>query len=92
MNKSSYKDPNAVLDYVFDWEAWLGESDTIVSAEVEADDGLVVDSSSVAADGKSVTVWLSGGTAGASYDVVCHVVTADGREEDRTWQFRVKER
>ena len=83
------KDPSAVLDYVWDWSAWLA-GDTITSHTVTAADGITVDSSTVA-DG-AVTVWLSGGTARQTYEVTCQIVTAGGRTDDRTSRFHVTER
>lgn len=32
MADSYIKDPNAVLDYQWDWSAWLPDDDTIASA------------------------------------------------------------
>ena len=40
----------------------------------------------------ATTVWLSGGVAGQSYSVVNHIVTAAGREEDRTIKIMCLER
>ncbi len=89
MADSYIKDPDAVLDYQWDWTAWLPDDDTIASATVTADTGLTVDSSTDTAT--TVTAWLSGGTAGQSYGVTCHVVTADGREDDRTITILVRQ-
>ena len=89
MPRSFVKDPNAVLDYEWDWSAWLG-TDTIASHTVTAATGLTVDSST--ATSTAVTAWLSGGSVGASYAVTCHVVTAAGREDDRTVTVTVMER
>ena len=89
MARSFVKDPNAVLDYEWDWSAWLG-TDTIASHTVTAATGLTVDSST--ATSTAVTAWLSGGSVGASYAVTCHVVTAAGREDDRTVTITVQER
>lgn len=83
------KDPDAVLDYEWDWSAWLG-ADTIADHTVVAAAGLTVDSST--ATSTAVTAWLSGGSVGASYLVTCHVVTAAGREDDRSLQIVVEER
>lgn len=83
------KDPSAVLDYVWDWSAWLA-GDTITSHTVTAADGITVDSSTVA--GGAVTVWLSGGTARQTYEVTCRIVTAGGRTDERTSRFYVTER
>lgn len=90
MAKIVQKDPNAVLDYVFDWSGWLPEGDQILTATVTAPTGLVVDS--VITTTTKVTAWLSGGTAGSRYDVVCHITTADLRTEDRTLRVEVRQR
>jgi len=89
MARSFVKDPDAVLDYEWDWSAWLG-TDTIASHTVTAATGLTVDSST--ATSTAVTAWLSGGSVGMSYAVTCHVVTAAGREDDRTVTVTVMER
>lgn len=95
------KDPNAVLDYHVCWQDWLA-GDTIASAAWTVPVGLTKDSQSinsgaVTIDGTShpansvATVWLSGGTAGQEYSVVCRVTTAAGRINDRTFRVRMVE-
>jgi hypothetical protein len=85
-----YKDPDAVLDYAFDWaDEWL-EDDTIASYSINVPTGITVDSDSDTAG--VVTVWLSGGTAGESYTVTCRVVTDAGRTDDKSMHFNVIER
>jgi hypothetical protein len=75
------KDPASLLDYVWNWAPWLEpDSDTISSYEVVAAPGITVDSDST--DGKKVTVWLEGGTLGASYDVT----------DERTNTFTIRNR
>jgi hypothetical protein len=97
------KDPNAVLDYKFDWAAltnqtgdsnWLQDGETIVSETMTVATGLTLDSGVISDSGTSVTVWLSGGTAGTAYNVTCHIVTSNvpAREDDRTIQIRCAER
>jgi hypothetical protein len=89
--KEFIKDPDAVLDYRFDWSAWLAvDGDTISSHVVTASDGLVVDGSSEA-DG-SVTVWVSGGTPKQSHTLACRVTTLAGRTDERTAVIFIKER
>jgi hypothetical protein len=84
------KDPDAVLDYAFDWaDEWL-EDDTIASYSIIPSTGITVDSDSDSAG--IVTVWLSGGTAGESYTVTCRVVTVANRTEDGSMVFRVIEK
>lgn len=89
MADSYIKDPDAVLDYQWDWATWLPTGDTIASATVTSDIGLTVDSASNTAT--VVTAWLSGGTVGESYDVTCRVVTADGRTDDRTITLLIRQ-
>ena len=87
----SYRqDPDAVLDYTFNWSDWLDGSDELASHTIDAEDGITVDSSSHTAT--AVTVWLSGGTVGEDYSVTCHITTNDGRADDRTMTLRVRER
>ena len=97
------KDPNATLDYLFNWGDWLVPGDTIVSKVVTADAGLTVSSSAIVAgtdrDGVSVPsgavlVWITGGTLGAEYKVVCNVTTASAppRIDDRTMTFVIQQR
>lgn len=86
------KDPQATLDYRFDWSRWLQAGDIIVDHEVQVDAGLTKVSSSVDPDGDGVTFWVSGGTAGVSYGVVCHIETTGGRVDERTMDILVEER
>jgi hypothetical protein len=82
------KDPNAVLDYSWNWGTWLG-SDTIASYVIEVD-GVTLDSDSRAT--AVITAWLSGGTAGETATATCRVTTAAGRTDDRTLYLDVDER
>jgi hypothetical protein len=84
-----YKDPDAKLDYGFDWATWLG-SDTISSSSWTVDAGLTQVSDTN--DTTTTTVWLEGGTVGVSYKAVNRIVTVGGREEDRTLWIVVQER
>jgi hypothetical protein len=82
-------DPNAVLDYAFDWSGWLAEDETIATFEVLTGDDITVDSS-YESDGK-VTVWLSGASA-RNVPVTCRITTTDGRTDDRTLTLVVADR
>lgn len=95
------KDPDAVLDYVFDWKAntngsdtsvadWLASGETISSYTVTVSAGLTKDSDSQAS-GK-VTVWLSGGTNGSDYTMACKITTSAGRIDERTVKVAVRTR
>jgi hypothetical protein len=86
------KDPDAVVDYKFDWSAWLAEGESIVTRSVTASTGLTVDSSSITDTGTSVTVWLSGGSAGSDYTVACKIVTSAARTDERTMTIQCRDR
>jgi len=90
------KDPEATLDYTFNWTDWLARSsnDTIVTALVTATDGLTIVSSAVIDGGRKVQAFISGGTAGTTYKVTCHITTTltpTARIEDRVIYIKVKQ-
>lgn len=89
LTKGFTKDPQAVLDYVWDWSAWLG-SDVITDHTVTAPEGITVDSSSHT--DTAVTAWISGGSHRRSYVVTCHITTLGGRADDRSVVFQVQSR
>lgn len=79
------KDPAAKLDYAVDWTAWLQASETITTSTWTAPAGLTkMSSPAESVVGGKATVWLQGGTVGQSYAVVNHIVTNQGREDERT--------
>lgn len=84
------KDPDDVLDYSFDWSAWLSASETISTLVIEASPGITVDSNS--SSSTVSTAWLSGGTAGFPYTVTHRITTNQGRTVDRTMTIRVQPR
>lgn len=90
--KDFRKDPAARLDYLFDWQDWLAEGETIdpdLSTVVVAPIGLTVTQD--VAD-ESVRVWASGGTVNAGYVVVCHIETSQGRKDERSIRIYVMDR
>ena len=92
MEKPILKDPNAVLDYGFNWLAlgWLATGETISSHVVTVEAGLTKDSYSESAG--IVTFWLSGGTAGVQYLVSCLITTSLGRTDERSRMIMVEDR
>ena len=87
--KTFVKDPDAVLDYVWDWTDWLGE-DTIESFVVTVPEPLALDDKSEV--NGIVTAWISGGVVNKAYVGECRIVTVDGRTEDRSAIFTMQER
>lgn len=88
-NQVFVKDPEAVLDYLFDWSDWL-VTDTITTSTMAAETGITIDDDDN--DDTTATVWLSGGTAGEDYRVTNTIVTMGGRTDERTIIARVRER
>jgi len=97
------KDPDAVVDYLFDFAPltngrdlngsdWLASGETISTHTIEATTGITVDSSSITDTNTSVTVWLSGGTAGTTYTVTCRITTSASRTEDRSMSILCAEK
>ncbi len=85
------KDSREVLDYVFDWTAYLADAgDTIVSKAVTADVGLTLDSSAII--GSMVSAFVSGGSTGTTYKLLCQIVTAGGRTADRSIFIKIADR
>lgn len=82
------KDPDDVLDYEVDWEAWL-DGDVIDTSTWAIETGTAeVESSSVTGD--VAKVWLSGGTLGEVCFVRNRIVTLAGRTADQVVKLRIK--
>ena len=92
------KDPQAVLDYIYDWSAWLaGIFDTIVSATFPvANGGTTVNSFDIIniapGSANGVRAWIGGGTLDEIAEVTCRITTQGGRTEERTLRLKIRER
>jgi len=84
-----YKDPNAYLDYAFDWLDWL-DGDIITSAGWAVDAGLTQVSATNTIS--TTTIWLSGGNVENTYKVKNSIITSAGRRDDRTFLVRIEEK
>lgn len=101
------KDPGAVLDYIWDWKAatngtdgadgdWLEAGETIsthtITITPAGTGALTKDSSSITGVNTSVTAMLSSGADGVDYTVTCHIVTNQGRTDERSIVVQVRNR
>ncbi len=84
------QDIAAMLDYTFDWTAYLDTTETILTAIEAVDTGITLGTSTVSTDGKSVTFWISGGALGTSYRVDCLITTSAGRSDSRSLYITVE--
>jgi uncharacterized phiE125 gp8 family phage protein len=75
------KAPGAVLDFAFDFSAFLQDGETISSKTVSAT-GVTVDSSAIA--GSQVQLWLSAGMLGTPGIITCSITTSANRTEVET--------
>lgn len=86
-------DPEAVLDYSFDWNSWLSAEEKISSYEIEATDPLVV-SSTLQTEG-FCSAWIAVNplaTVPACGRVTCTITTTYGRTDARSMQLEVQDR
>ena len=86
------KDPDAILDYTWDWSAYLADiSDEIASYEIIVEVGLTVVSHTQPTPEK-ITAFISGGEAGSTYVATCRIVTEEGRTDDRSIYLKCVDR
>lgn len=77
------KDPDARLDYRFDFVDFLETGETITDQVVVAS-GCTVESFGTVDNGTAVVAWISGGTLGTVVHATCHITTSAGRQNDGT--------
>ena len=88
--------PTAVLDYLIDWAQWLASppaapGDTITSHTFTPDTGITVVDLGINNAATGVTLRVSGGTIGVTYNIVSAITTAGGRTDERTFAFLIRE-
>ena len=85
------KDPNAHIDYPFDWSAWLADVEDTLNpagciALINGEDSDLI--TNVDPD----AVWVEGGTVGETLQLTCRINTTGGRTDDRSVWLKIKER
>jgi hypothetical protein len=87
--KTFVKDPDANLDYGFDWELWL-DGDTISTSNWTVESPLVatLESSSNTITG----LFIAGGDHGSDYLVTNRITTNGGLTDDRSFQLKIRNR
>lgn len=90
-NLPSYtKDPDAVLDYHWNWKPYLSDGEIINTSTFFVSPGILV--GVTASTTTDTTLWLSGGQIGKVYRCTNRIVTNQGRTEDRSINVRVRDR
>lgn len=85
------KDPDEVLDYVYDYADELDDGDTISTSALTVDKGHVTISSSTNTT-TAVTVWFAGGQAGEICEITNRIVTTGARTIERTARLIIRRR
>ncbi len=87
-----FKDPDSTLDYTFDWNDWLDDGQTILSANATPEpNGVTKDQPEQISNGL-VTVRVSGGLVGNVHGLTCRITTNNGQVDERTIYFEIIER
>lgn len=88
------KDPEAILDYQFDWRQWMQPDEVIVGNPVVTAEGLNLNPNGhfTLVINNVVTFWLSGGISGGEYPVSCLITTNQGRTDERSFILNVTPR
>lgn len=85
------KDPNDVDKRWVSWAAALDDAETVTASDFSVVEGdVVINSESLISP--VATVWLSGGTSGASCVLLNRVTTSGGRTLDQSVRIRIKDR
>lgn len=84
------KDPAAVLDYSMDWTNWLESDELVVDSTWLTPAGISAPNDSNTT--KICTVWLAGGVVGREYNITNLISTTHGRQDERSFRIRVKNR
>jgi hypothetical protein len=86
------KDPDATLDYGFDWSQWLNDGEIITEYTITTSPCGIVDIYNTSTTAGSVIVWLSSGSVGTRYSVGCLIETSGSRIDERTIKIDVRDR
>ena len=82
--------PLAKLDYGFNWSSWLVSGETITASEWDVDAGLTPTTPQI--NGATTSVFVEGGVAGTSYNLINSITTSVGRKDSRTIKVHCKNR
>jgi hypothetical protein len=85
-------DPNADLDFGFDWSNWLATGETISDSSwtLIPATGLIQHTDTYS--NTIATVWLKEIVAGATHRITNSITTSDARKEDRSFYVKGIER
>jgi len=83
-------DVDAKLDYGLDWSAWLSEEQTIALSEWSGPAGVSLTQNGVFGAIASIRVEITDASlVGRKIELVNHVTSSDGQEEDETLRLYI---
>ena len=85
-------DPDAVLDYTFDWSAWLYDGESIAQSEWSGPDGVTLDSTALDTIATVRVTVTDESLSGQVIELINHIVSTDGQEDDRTLKLLVADK
>lgn len=83
------KDPNAVKNYTLDFSLWLEPGDSLIQATWDIPTGL--DNVAETLTATKAIVRIGGGTLGKACLIKCHILTAFGHQDDRTFRMVIRQ-
>ena len=90
------KDPQAVLDFAVDWSLWMTTGDYLVSCSfAPSSPDITIISQTIGntlagTSNANAVAWIGGGVQGTRYTVTCHVTSASGLQDERTFSLLVE--
>jgi len=83
MSNRFTQDDDDKLNRAFDWQQWLSDGETILTAQVTCDDdAIIIDQ--VIIDCSLVKYRIKGGDAGKAYTISCKIETSAGETIERS--------
>lgn len=86
------KDPDAVLDYQFDWSEYLQPGETIETSVFISEGSASIELFDEGVNGGLTTFWARGGITGEAVKITNRVTTNQGRKDDDTSTLRIRPR
>lgn len=84
------KDPDAAVYFGLDWTDRLADGVTLSSSDWDVPSGITEDAAQLTTP--IAKIKLSGGTEGATYDIVNEVVYSTGEIDQQTLRVKVRQR
>lgn len=84
------KDPDAVLDFFFDWSKWLQPNEVIELSVYIVEGSASIELFDKSVDGGYAWFWARGGVAGEAVKITNRITTDQGRTDDDTAILRIR--